>query len=178
LCPEAATERHNKFVTAVCSIFKSTNSGKHTFEVAETCLDNDKGAILPLKRRKVYFDIFLRHTIKESSSSKVNRIIIECKTRENCNSASISSLKNDFKIFILKCYESMDYLKSTYRENYIFLFITNIFFGINNDDLTFEFLKEQLDEISKKDNDKISLLTQKLKIIVFIDWFTGIVLEG
>jgi hypothetical protein len=63
------------------------------------------------------------------------------------------------------------------NSDYGFIFISDVPFGIWNDEINFDFLKEALDDTSTLDTTKITKLASRLKIMIFADWFVDIFKE-
>jgi hypothetical protein len=114
--------------------------------------------------------------VEENGRSRIH-YCVECKTRRDSNSQTAADLKRHLKVFIQKAYKTMDHLESRYGDNYGYIFISDVPFGIWGDNITFNFLKEALKDISECDNNKIAKLASKLKIMIFADWFIDLFKE-
>ena len=146
-------------------------SDKNTFDIGPVVTKGNKTVSIPYDDGQLYFDIFVYHYTEGKRIINV----VECKTRQNYNANSINSLKRELKNFIIKAYKSIDHLKKQYNNDYKFLFISNIPFGIWNDAITIDFLNNNLEEINPLDNDKISDLKSKLEIMILSNWVLNLV---
>lgn len=171
--PEALTEVHNRYVEKVCSIFVGVSSAKHRFTVDETCIVSRTCATIPHETGLVHFDIFLIHDIGERSI----HYCVECKTRSECSPSTASDLKRHLKIFLQKAYKTVNWLDSRYVGDYGYMFISDVPFGVWDNHLTFNYIRNALDNSPAPDSDRITKLTSKVKIMVFSDWFADLFKE-
>lgn len=173
MSPESLTETHNRYVEKVCGIFLGISSPKHRFAVDETCLTSPTTATIPHETGLVRFDIFLIH----ETGGRTIHYCIECKTRSECSPSTSSNLKGHLKIFLEKAYKTVDWLDSRYRGDYGYMFISDVPFGVWDSHITFDYIKEALDNSPSPDSNRITKLTSKVKIMVFSDWFAGLFKE-
>ena len=165
MSPEDSTERHDRFVEAICSYFAKVTTKENRFDIVGDCIHGN--AFIPHESGPIFFDILVNHTRPRN----LTQLVFECKTRIDYNTNSINSLKNELKIFFKKSYKAIDHLKSVYRDNYQFFFISNIPFRMWNNNITIKYIKEALrEEFNPLDEDKISDLKQKVKIIILTEW--------
>lgn len=170
---EYLTEIHRKFINGVCNLFTGVSSINHGFSIEQTCLEGSEAATIPCGLELVHFDILM---VEETGHNRIH-YCVECKTRRESGSQTASDLKRHLKIFIKKAYKTMDHMESRYGNNYGFIFVSDVPFGMWNDNINFDFLKEALNDIDPLDNTKITKLTSKIQILIFADWFIDIFKE-
>ena len=147
------------------------------FTIEQTCDEGENSATIPFGTEQVHFDILL---LEDTGNRKIHHCV-ECKTRKDSGCQTASDLKRHLKEFIKKAYKTIDHLETRYDErvnsDYGFIFISDVPFGIWNDEINFDFLKEALDDTSTLDTTKITKLASRLKIMIFADWFVDIFKE-
>ena len=173
MSPESLTETHNRYVEKVCSIFVRIASPKHRFAVQETCLTSPTSATIPHGTDVVHFDIFLIH----ETGGRTIHYCVECKTRSECSPSTSSDLKSHLKIFLQKAYNTVDWLDSRYPGDYGYMFISKVPFGVSDDNLTFDYIRNALDGSTTPDSNRITKLISKVRIMVFSEWYANLFKE-
>jgi hypothetical protein len=171
---EQPTEIHNRFVDAVCNIFAGISSKKNFFTITETCTDGPESATIPSGADHIRFDILM---INKNENGRRIHYCVECKTRSECGTATTNDLKRHLDIFLQKAYQSMDWLETKYVGSYGFLFISDVPFEVWDNHVNLEYVQRALRNETAPDNNKISKLHPKVKIMVFSDWFADLFKE-
>ena len=96
-----------------------------------------EAATIPCGMELVHFDVLM---VDETRHNRIH-YCIECKTRRDNDSQTASDLKRHLRAFIKKAYKTMDHMESRYGNNYGFIFVSDVPFGIWNDNINFDFLK-------------------------------------
>lgn len=171
LAPEHRTQVHNDFVSGICDLLVAISSSRNRFDITETCLEGgERAATVEVGDHLVNFDILLIHV----AGNVRTHYYCECKTRRECSGRTDSDLKRHLKIFLRKAYQTMDSAQSRYGENYGFLFISDVPFGVADGNVNFSYVKEALTDISTLDENKLNHIVGKVRILLFSDWFVGI----
>ena len=173
MSPESLTEAHNRYVEKVCGIFVAISSPRHRFAVHETCLTSRTSATIPHGNDLVHFDIFLIHETGE----RTIHYCVECKTRSECSPSTSRNLKRHLKIFLQKAYKTVDWLDSRYVGDYGYMFISEVPFGVWDNHLTFDYIRNALVNSPAPDSNRITKLTSKVRIMVFSGWFANLFKE-
>ena len=170
---EYPTEVHNRFVAAVCNIFYGISSKKNAFTISETCKDGPASATIISGSDPVRFDILMIHKVEDERI----HYCVECKTRSECSTSTSSDLKRHLDIFLQKAYKCIDSLESRYGENYGFMFISDVPFEVWDNHVNLEYVQSAIGNEPPPDNNKISRLHPKVKILIFSDWFADLFKE-
>lgn len=153
------------------------SSVNHSFSIEQTCTEGPNSATIPCGTEQVHFDILL---VEDIRNHRIHHCV-ECKTRKDSDSHTANDLKRHLRGFIKKAYKTIDHLETRYSEranaDYGFIFISDVPFGVWNNEINFDFLKEALDDIPTPDTTKITKLASKLRIMIFADWFIDIFKE-
>lgn len=170
MAPEHRGQVHNNFVIGVCDFLVGVSSSRNRFDVKETCLEGERAATVENEGQIIHFDILLIH-VRDNIRT---HYYCECKTRKECSSSTESDLKRHLKIFLHKAYQTIDSAESRYGENYGFLFISDVPFGMADSNLAFSYLKEALKDIPSLNENRLNDMSTRVKIIILSDWFVGL----
>lgn len=173
MSPEHRTVVHNNFVKGICNLLVGISTDRQKFEIAESVLEGDKAASVPVGNEFVYYDIQFTHTY----GNKRIHYYCECKTRKEYSSQVTSDLKRHFKEFVRRAYKTIDWAESRYPDKYGFLFISDVPFEIWDNTIVFSYLKEVLQGVTSLNENKVSGLTSKVRILVLPDWFISLFQE-
>ncbi len=160
---EYSVEIGRKFLNRVCTFF----DGKFGFKVVEHCYQGRNTAAVRVKgNRFERFDILMDQSFKDVTI----RYFCECKSRGSSGAESSRNLKAEFVSFLKKANNTTAYVRDTWGDNHMFMFISNVPFGIWNDHLEQSAL---VAEFAKKLGNKVDAtlrLLQKVRIFVIPEW--------
>ena len=156
--------------------FEGISSKRNEFTITEDCTDGQESATIPDLSdlmHPIHHDILLIHEFNGIRK----HYCVECKTRKECGPNTSTDLKRQLKTFIQKAYKSADHLQARYGDNYGFMFISDVPFEVWDNHINHTFITEALKGMPNPDQDKISRLAPKIRIMVFSDWFAALFKE-
>jgi len=170
---ESPQERGRDFVNKVCLFFDR----KYGFNVVENSYEGEDTASLEINDETLRFDIFMNQKrIRElggiTREEYQIRFICECKSKRGSN-----GLRGDFKDFLNKAIRAVSYLDTRYRGNFYFLFISNKFFTIKENDVNnISYLTPFLNE--EVETNILQTLSNRIGVLALPEWFLELVMEG
>ena len=170
---ESSHERGRGFVNKVCLFFDR----KYGFNIVENSYEGEDTASLEINNETLRFDIFMNQKrIRElggvTREEYQIRFICECKSKRRS-----SGLRGDFRDFLNRALKAVSYLNTRYRGKFYFLFITNKFFTIKENELNnISYLNEFIIEDVETNN--LQTLSSRIGVLALPEWFLDLSMEG
>jgi hypothetical protein len=159
---EANQEIGREYVVRVVSLFRRA----YGFHITETSYEGPEAATVQTENRLVHFDILMKQEKNTDGGLKSTHFYCECKSRKDH-----SDLMSEFSEFLANVREVLPIVRNRFGENFVFLFVANVSFGVENGDIqSGEVLKKCLNG-NNIDAGELITLSQKVRVAVLNDWF-------